>query len=37
VFEVGGIKKKIDTVLLAEFFFIKNIRIVKAPHDTKKT
>ena len=33
--EVGGIKKKIDTVLLAEFFLIKNIRIVKAPSETK--
>ena len=34
--DVGGIKKKIDTVLLAEFFLIKNIKIVKAPKETKK-
>ena len=34
--EVGGIKKNIETVLLAEFFFIKNISIVKAPNETKK-
>ena len=34
--EVGGIKKKIETVLLAEFFFIKNISIVNAPNETKK-
>ena len=33
---VGGIKKNIDTVLLAELFLIKNINIVKAPNDTKK-
>lgn len=33
--DVGGIKKKIDTVLLAEFFLIKNISIVKAPKETK--
>ena len=33
--EVGGIKKKTETVLLAEFFFIKNIKIVKAPKETK--
>ena len=33
--EIGGIKKKIETVLLAEFFFIKNIKIVKAPKDTR--
>ena len=33
--DVGGIKKKNDTVLLAEFFLIKNIRIVKAPKETK--
>ena len=34
--DVGGIKKKIETVLLAEFFLIKNIKIVKAPNETKK-
>jgi hypothetical protein len=34
--EVGGIKKKIETVLLAEFLLIKNIKIVKAPKETKK-
>jgi hypothetical protein len=34
--EVGGIRKKIETVLLAEFFLIKYINIVKAPKDTKK-
>ena len=33
--ETAGIKKNIDTVLLAEFFFIKNIRMVKAPKETK--
>ena len=33
--EIAGIKKNIDTVLLAEFFLIKNISIVKAPNDTK--
>ena len=33
--DVGGIKKKIDTVLLAEFFLIKYIRIVNAPNDTR--
>ena len=32
---VGGIKKKRETVLLAEFFLIKNIKIVKAPNETK--
>ena len=32
--EVGGIRKKTETVLLAEFFFIKNIKIVKAPKET---
>jgi hypothetical protein len=32
---VGGIKKNIETVLLAELFLIKNINIVKAPNDTK--
>ena len=31
----AGIKKKIDTVLLAEFLLIKYIKIVKAPKDTK--
>ena len=34
--EVGGIKKKIETVLLAEFLLIKNIKIVNAPNETKK-
>ena len=34
--EVGGIRKKIETVLLAEFFLIKYIKIVKAPKETKK-
>ena len=34
--EVGGIKKNIETVLLAEFFFIKNINMVKAPKETRK-
>jgi hypothetical protein len=33
--EVAGIKKNIETVLLAELFLIKNINIVKAPNDTK--
>ena len=33
--EVGGIKKKIETVLLAELCFIKNIKIVNAPNDTR--
>ena len=33
--DVAGIKKKMETVLLAELFFIKNINIVKAPNDTK--
>ena len=32
-----GIKKKRDIVLLAEFFFIKNIKIENAPKETKKT
>ena len=32
--DVGGIKKKIETVLLAELFLIKYIRIVKAPKET---
>ena len=34
--EVDGIKKKIETVLLAEFFLIRNINIVNAPNETKK-
>ena len=34
--EVGGIKKNIETVLLAELFLIKNINIVNAPKETKK-
>ena len=34
--DVAGIKKNIETVLLAEFFLIKNMSIVKAPNDTKK-
>ena len=34
---VGGIKKNTETVLLAELFFIKNIRIVKAPKETRIT
>ena len=33
--DVAGIKKKIETVLLAELFLIKNIKIVNAPNDTK--
>ena len=33
--EVVGIKKKIETVLLAEFFLIKNINIVNAPKETR--
>ena len=32
--DVAGIKKNIETVLLAELFFIKYINIVKAPNDT---
>jgi hypothetical protein len=32
--EVGGIKKKIETVLLAELFLIRYINIVKAPKET---
>ena len=32
--EVDGIKKNIETVLLAELFLIKYINIVKAPNDT---
>ena len=35
--EVGGIKKNIDTVLLAEFFLIKNINIVNAPKETRES
>ena len=34
--EVAGIRKKTETVLLAEFFFIKNISIVNAPKETRK-
>ena len=34
--EVGGIKKNTETVLLAEFFLIKNINIVNAPKETRK-
>ena len=30
-----GIKKNIDTVLLAEFFLIRNIKIVNAPNETR--
>ena len=33
--EVAGIRKKTETVLLAELFLIKYINIVKAPNDTK--
>ena len=33
--DVAGIKKNIETVLLAELFLIKYINIVKAPKDTK--
>ena len=33
--EVAGIKKNIETVLLAELFLIKYNSIVKAPNDTK--
>ena len=33
--DVAGIKKNIETVLLAELFFIKYISIVNAPNDTK--
>ena len=32
-----GIKKKSDIVLLAEFSFIKNIKIENAPKETKNT
>ena len=34
--EVAGIRKKTETVLLAEFFFIKNINIENAPKETRK-
>ena len=34
--DVGGIKKKTETVLLAELFLIKYIKIVKAPKETSK-
>ena len=33
--DVAGIKKNIETVLLAELFLIKYINIVKAPKETK--
>ena len=33
--DVAGIKKNMETVLLAELFLIKYINIVKAPKDTK--
>ena len=33
--DIEGIRKNIETVLLAEFFFIKNINIVNAPKDTR--
>ena len=33
--DVAGIKKNIETVLLAELFLIKNIKIVNAPKDTR--
>ncbi len=33
--EVAGMRKNIETVLLAEFFLIKNISIVNAPNETK--
>ena len=33
--EVAGIRKKIETVLLAELFLIKYISIVNAPNETK--
>ena len=33
--DVAGIKKNIETVLLAELFLIKYINIVKAPNDTR--
>ena len=34
--DVAGIKKNIETVLLAEFFLIKNINMLNAPKDTRK-
>ena len=33
--DVAGIKKNIETVLLAELFLIRYIKIVKAPNDTR--
>jgi hypothetical protein len=33
--DVAGIRKNMETVLLAELFLIKYINIVKAPNDTK--
>jgi len=33
--DVAGIKKNIETVLLAELFLIKNIKIVKAPNEPR--
>ena len=33
--DVAGIKKNIETVLLAELFLVKYIKIGKAPNDTK--
>ena len=35
--DVAGIKKNIETVLLAELFLINIINIVKAPNDTRNT
>tara|TARA_B100000609_G_C17041252_1_gene343918 strand:+ start:513 stop:674 length:162 start_codon:yes stop_codon:yes gene_type:complete len=35
--DVAGIRKKIDTVLLAELCLIRNIKIVKAPKETSRT
>ncbi len=32
---VGGIKKNIEVVLLAELFLIRNINIVNAPKETR--
>ena len=34
--DVGGIRKNTETVLLAELFLIKYIKIVKAPKETSK-
>tara|TARA_Y100001936_G_C15642078_1_gene441978 strand:+ start:373 stop:609 length:237 start_codon:yes stop_codon:yes gene_type:complete len=34
--DVAGIRKKIETVLLAELCLIRNIKIVKAPNETSK-